>query len=55
MPDLNKVIFSIASAVPRAAMMSLWTCLKRAERVGHVSTDELFSERRRDVGNANAY
>ena len=55
MPGLNKVIFSIASAVPRAAMMSLWTCLKRAERVGQVSTDETFSERRRDVGNANAY
>ena len=55
MPDLNTVIFSIASAVPRAAMMSLWTCLKRAERVGHVSTNELFSERHRDVGNAKAY
>ena len=40
MPDLNKVIFSIASAVPRAAMMSLWTCPKRAERVGQVSTDK---------------
>ena len=55
MPDLNKVIFSIATATPRAAMMSLWTCLKRAERVGQVSTDEEFSERCRDVGNANAY
>ena len=55
MPDLNKVIFSIATATPRAAMTSLWIYLKRAEQVGQVSTDEVFSERRRDVGNANAY
>ena len=55
MPDLNKVVLSIAAAIPRDAMMSLWTCLKRAEQVGHVSTDKQFSERRRDVGNANAY
>ena len=55
MPDLNKVIFSIATAISRAKMMSLWTCPKRAKRVGQVSTDEMFSERRRDVGNANAY
>ena len=55
MPDLNKVVLSIAAAIPRDAMMSLWTRLNRAEQVGQVSTDEMFSERRRDVGNANAY
>ena len=53
MPGLNKVIFSIASAVPRAAMMSLWTCPKRAERVGsHGLHDESLdlSETRRMSG-----
>ena len=45
MPDLNKVVLSIAAAIPRDAMMSLWTCLKRAKRVGQASTDEMFSVR----------